>query len=227
MKNVWFGKGNGTEEKRQRKCRRKLMRKRFAVIVFVIIAVVLLTEQFPSGMLEKDIADVNENQVVLASIQQIMTKDVRESILTVVNRQGKWKCISVESEEFDKIAGDRWDGIMLHLTADIADDVFASESVPFQEGKIRISKRSLEWAINQGGSVNEDYDFKWERDIDVTKDMACQSSYYTVGGPKDRCVHKVGYFGSVENRGMITPATLRLYPKFMEIDLRVRRVAGI
>lgn len=218
---------NEIEKKRQRKNRRKFKQKRLAAIVFAIIAVVFLTEQFPSGMLEKDIADVNENQVVLASIQQIMTKDVRESILTVVNRQGKWKCISTESEEFDEIVGDRWDGIMLHLTADIADDVFASELVPFQEGKIRISKRSLEWAINQGGSVNEDYDFKWERKIDIRKDMACQSSYYTVGGPKNRCVHKVGYFGFVENRGRITPATLRLYPKFMEIDLRVRRAAGL
>ena len=227
MKKMRFGTGNGPEKKRQRKSRRKNKQKRFVAILFAIIVLVSITDQFPSGSLEKDIADINENQVVLASIQQIMTKDFRESILTVVNRQGKWKCISVESKEFDEIVGDRWDGIMLHLTADIVDDVFASESVPFQEGKIRISKRSLEWAINQGGSVNEDYDFKWERKTDIRKDMACQSSYYTVGGPKNRCIHKVGYFGFVENRGRITPATLRLYPKFIEIDLRVRRAVGI
>ncbi len=212
------------DKKRKRKSIRKHQRKANVFVFLVIIIIIVLTDRFPSGEMEKNIDDIDDSQVVFVMIQATMSEEHRDVTLTVVNRQGKWKCVSTGSEEFDKIVGDRWDKIFLNLTADIVDDVYASELVPFQKGKINISNRSLEWAINQRGSVVEDYDYKWERKWDLVKKVDCHSEYYTVGGPKNRCLHKVGAFGYVENQIMVSPATLRLYLKFVEIDLRARRV---
>ena len=211
------------DKKRKSKSMGKHQRKAKVFAFLAIIIVIVLTDRFPSGKMEKNIDDVNDSQVVFAMIQATMSEDYRDVTLTVVNRQGKWKCVSTGSEEFDKIVGDRWDKILLNLTADIVDDVYASELVPFQKGKINISNRSLEWAVNQRGSVVEDYDYKWERKWDLVKKVDCHSEYYTVGGPKNRCLHKVGAFGYVENQIMVSPAMLRLYPIFGEMDWKARK----
>ena len=168
----------------------KVLRKKgkYLLLIGMMLCIVLICTGI-WGEPKESVKKLKRNQAVMAMVKQSTVGDFGERTeLYVINREGRWKRLSVYEDLYKEIAGGEWEEI--ELTVEILDKVLASPKIPYQLGKVYFTKKELNKAIRQKDVSY--YYITGETHDDSAILSFRRYYYYNVQGVEKRNVYKLG-----------------------------------